>query len=263
MASPIGTEASGGHGRRRPARLLAVQLELVDMAPSGDFDSKSPPLDDRLIPASLGAGSRPRLPVSPGRVGLLGAMGRRVGGAVVMTGIVAGILGGHGGPSAGWSASSVEPAVAIEWITAEPPALAEAPGPTCRRPWSPPVDAVVIDPFRPPDHRFGPGNRGLEYDTEPGQRVQAVAPGTVTFAGQVGGTVLVVVDHGAGLRSTSFRLTSLAVARGAVVDQGATIGSADGGFHLTARLGPRYVDPAELLDRRCQVVRLVPIPHSP
>ena len=41
----------------------------------------------------------------------------------------------------------------------------------------PPVDAPVVDPFRPPAGPYGAGNRGLEYGTRPGTEVRAV-PGS-------------------------------------------------------------------------------------
>lgn len=143
---------------------------------------------------------------------------------------------------------------------AEPPApVPVAQNGDCRHPWTVPVDAPVVDPFRPPASPYGPGNRGLEYGTEPGQTVVAVDGGLVSFAGPVAGTAVVVVDHGGGLRSSSVRLTRILVEVGQSVAQGQAIGLADGGFHLGARVGSGYVDPAELVERRCLVIRLVPV----
>jgi len=59
----------------------------------------------------------------------------------------------------------------------------------------PPVDAEVVDGFRPPASLYGAGNRGLEYGTEPGTEVRAVAAGRVVFAGSVAGTRAVTVRH--------------------------------------------------------------------
>jgi murein DD-endopeptidase MepM/ murein hydrolase activator NlpD len=126
-----------------------------------------------------------------------------------------------------------------------------------------PVDAPVIDPFRPPEHPYGPGNRGLEYGVEVGQRVGAVAAGQVSFAGPVGGRHYAVVDHGAGLRSTYGPLVGSAVVRGQRLSAGEEIGGADAGFHLTARRGDRYVDPAPLLAGDCGHARLVSPPEVP
>ena len=38
-----------------------------------------------------------------------------------------------------------------------------------------PVNGPIVDPFRPPPQPWLPGNRGIEYDTEPGS--VAIAPG--------------------------------------------------------------------------------------
>lgn len=113
-------------------------------------------------------------------------------------------------------------------------------------PWIPPIDAPIIDPFRPPASRYGAGNRGLEYGASPGQSIWAVDDGTVVFAGRVGNARHITVDHGSGLRSTYAFVESIGVVRGQTVRQGQVVGSAAPGFHLTARLGDDYVDP-ELL----------------
>jgi len=70
------------------------------------------------------------------------------------------------------------------------PAFAAAPAAVTYRP---PVDAPVVDPFRPPPEDWNSGNRGLEYATVPGTPVTAAAAGQVVFAGQVGGSLHVVV----------------------------------------------------------------------
>ena len=68
--------------------------------------------------------------------------------------------------------------------------------------WHPPVTAPVSDPFRPPACRWCPGNRGLEYDTTPGQSATAVASGRLSFAGSVAATTFVVIALGDGRRVT-------------------------------------------------------------
>ncbi len=140
---------------------------------------------------------------------------------------------------------------------AERPSASTSAASVCHPPWSAPVDAPVTDPFRPPDRRYGPGNRGIEYGTEPGQHVVAVADGVVEFAGPVAGRPVIVIDHGAGLRSSYVNLLEGFVGRGLVVGRGQRIAAADTAFHLGARRERRYVDPADLIERRCLVVRLV------
>ena len=82
--------------------------------------------------------------------------------------------------------------------------------------YEPPTDAPVADPFRPPRTRYGPGNRGLAYDLAPASSVAAIGPGTVVFAGQVGGTLHVTVEHPDGLRSSYSFLEDIAVRVGQV-----------------------------------------------
>src|SRR4051812_9400680 len=72
-----------------------------------------------------------------------------------------------------------------------------------------PVEGVVIDPFRPPISPYGPGNRGWEFSVKPGAEVVAPATGVVTFAGQVGGKLNVVIQHDDGVRTTISKLRSI------------------------------------------------------
>lgn len=117
----------------------------------------------------------------------------------------------------------------------------------------PPVDAPVIDEFRPPPHRYGPGNRGLEYRTRPGQIIRAAAVGTVSFAGNVGGRLVVSIRHPDGLRTTYSGLASVSVARSQPVAAEAPIGTASTTLHFGVRAGDAYLDPAALLGGRRRV----------
>ncbi|HEY8545598.1 MAG TPA: peptidoglycan DD-metalloendopeptidase family protein [Acidimicrobiales bacterium] len=110
----------------------------------------------------------------------------------------------------------------------------------------PPVAAPVRDPFRPPATPYGPGNRGIEYATVPGTVVRATAEGQVTFAGQVGGRLHVTIAHADGIRTSYSGLRRIDVRLGQVVRRGAVVGRAGGAFHLGARRGDAYVDPASL-----------------
>lgn len=140
--------------------------------------------------------------------------------------------------------------------------VGRAPDGRCRHPWTAPVDAPVVDPFRPPAGPYGPGNRGIEYGTEPGQDVVAIGGGVIGFAGPVAGRPVVVVDHGAGLRSSYVNLTERSVARGQQVARGQRIATSDASFHLGVRRNGRYVDPAPMFDQLCEVIRLVPLPRG-
>jgi hypothetical protein len=130
-------------------------------------------------------------------------------------------------------------------------------------PYRPPVDAPVLDPFRPPATRYGPGNRGIEYATTPGTPVHAVADGQVTFAGSVGGTRHVTVLHADGVRTTYSFLDAVEVVVGQRVHQGQRVGTTATSLHLGARRGDAYFDPASLFAPGTPRVRLVPFDDPP
>lgn len=129
--------------------------------------------------------------------------------------------------------------------------------------WRPPVAAPISDPFRPPACRWCPGNRGVEYDTRPGQRVTAVESGRVSFAGTVAGTIYVVVEHRDGRRVTYGGLAERRHDTGAVVLRGQLVGTTGDEFHFGVRLGDRYVDPTGSIGRLVGRPRLVPSDGRP
>jgi hypothetical protein len=124
--------------------------------------------------------------------------------------------------------------------------------------YRPPVDAPLIDLFRPA--AFEAGNRGVDYATRPGQPVGAAAAGRVVFAGRVGAGLHVVVLHADGIRTSYSFLAATAVRRGERVAAGQTVGTAGGALHFGARAGEAYVDPMALLGGAGPRVRLVPDP---
>lgn len=128
--------------------------------------------------------------------------------------------------------------------------------------WRPPVVAPVVDPFRPPACRWCPGNRGIEYGTRSGQPVWAVESGRVRFAGDVAGTMYVVVQHRDGRRVTYGRLSERRVDVGDLVLGGRIIGTATASFHFGVRVGDHYVDPADSIGRLVGRPRLVPTDGS-
>ncbi len=119
-----------------------------------------------------------------------------------------------------------------------------------------PVEAEVIDPFRPPAHVGAPGNRGLEYDPEPGLPVRASAEGEVVFAGSVVHNRFVTVLHRDGLRTSYGYLGWIAVEEGEWVALGQELGTTSERFFFSIRHGDRYLDPALVLT--AGRVRLVP-----
>jgi hypothetical protein len=146
-------------------------------------------------------------------------------------------------------------AILVALVPAAPSLAAGGPATVSYRP---PVDAPVVDPFRPPPEDWNAGNRGLEYATTPGTPVAASAAGEVVFAGQVGGTLHVVVLHDDGIRTSYSFLATLAVHRGDKVRQGQTLGTAGDRFHFGARAGDAYLDPALLFGDGPPEVHLVP-----
>ena len=118
---------------------------------------------------------------------------------------------------------------------------------TPRVTYQPPVDGVVVDPYRPPSNPYGPGNRGIDLASPPGSAVVAPADGVVSFAGQVGGKLYVVIRHADGVRTTMGQLASIAVVTGQHVVAGEQVGTTAGRIHFGARVGNEYIDPNLLL----------------
>jgi pimeloyl-ACP methyl ester carboxylesterase len=118
---------------------------------------------------------------------------------------------------------------------------------------APPLDAAIAKGFDPPDSDFGPGHRGIDYETGPGQRVRAAAPGTVTFAGEVGGALFVTVMHDSQVETTYSRLGAVSVRVGQEVGEGTWLGVTDAahpgdeGLHFGVKVDGSYVDPLSMM----------------
>lgn len=150
----------------------------------------------------------------------------------------------------------------------EPGALTRGDGPATYPPVSPgtyvrPVDRPVLDPFRLPQGQYGPGNRGIEYDTSTGDPVRAIGAGRVAFAGQVAGRLVVSIVHPDGRRSSLVGLASISVRAGQLVARGTLVGTAAPNLHLGLREGQRYVDPAPFLSGGPRRAVLVPVDGGP
>lgn len=111
----------------------------------------------------------------------------------------------------------------------------------------PPVDAPIVDTFRPPTSPYGPGNRGIDYAVAPGTPVRSAAPGVVAFAGSVAGGLHVVVLHADGIRTSYSFLGSTGARRGQRLGPGQVVGTAGPTLHFGARAGEAYLDPLVLL----------------
>ena len=143
---------------------------------------------------------------------------------------------------------------AVALVAGAPPSSAD-PAPVSYRP---PVAGPVTDVFRPPTTAYGAGNLGVDYLTAPNGPVGAAADGEVVFAGQVGGSLHVVVLHADGIRTSYSFLSAIEVQRGQRVAAGEPIGRSGGALHFGARAGEAYVDPLLLFGSGPPQVRLVP-----
>lgn len=123
----------------------------------------------------------------------------------------------------------------------------------------------VVRAFDPPEHRWLPGHRGIDLAAPVGAEVRAAAAGRVTFAGQLAGRGVMVVDHGE-VRTTYEPVTSVR-RLGEDVGAGEVIGRLEPShdcrrpattcLHLGLRRGEAYLDPAVLLGTP-RPVRLLP-----
>jgi hypothetical protein len=130
--------------------------------------------------------------------------------------------------------------------------------------WLRPVDGAVVHPFEEPATVYGPGHRGADLAAGPGTPVRAANDGTVSFAGDVAGTLHVTVAHTGGLRTSYSFLSQVSVRAGQTVSRGDVLGATGGtgpdhdgaSLHLGLRVGDRYVDPM-LLFRPHDLTKLV------
>jgi murein DD-endopeptidase MepM/ murein hydrolase activator NlpD len=135
--------------------------------------------------------------------------------------------------------------------------------------WPWPVTGPVIEPFDAPDLPYGTGHRGIDIATAVGAPVRAPAPGVIAFAGPVGGSLFVTLDHGGGLRSTYSWVSAIAVRRGDLVAAGAPLASSGTGhpgvtpphLHFGVLRDGLYVDPMQYLAPGSVVgsIRLAPL----
>jgi septal ring factor EnvC (AmiA/AmiB activator) len=135
--------------------------------------------------------------------------------------------------------------------------------------WTWPVTGPVLRLFDPPGTPFGSGHRGIDIGAPAGTTVVAPAPGTVTFAGQVGGHLFVTLDHGGGLASTYSWVSVVLVRKGDVVARGQPLARSGTGhpgdqqesLHLGVKLDGGYVDPLDYLAPLdlTSLIRLAPI----
>lgn len=124
--------------------------------------------------------------------------------------------------------------------------------------WPLPPPHQVVSPFEAPEHRYGPGHRGIDIAVPgDGAAVRAVEAGTVRFSGMVAGRGVVSVTHADGLISTYEPVLGILQA-GTPVSAGDVLGTithTSGAshcprtlcLHLGARRRAEYLDPLLLL----------------
>jgi murein DD-endopeptidase MepM/ murein hydrolase activator NlpD len=95
-----------------------------------------------------------------------------------------------------------------------------APEPVGRWPLDP--EPEVVRGFEPPPTPYASGHRGVDLAGTPGQVVLAALPGTVGFAGSIGGKPVVTVLHGG--RRTTYEPVVASVEVGQRVAAGEALG---------------------------------------
>lgn len=128
------------------------------------------------------------------------------------------------------------------------PVATPAPRPLSYRP---PLPGAIVRHYEPPPDPYTAGHRGIDIAAPAGSVVRAAEAGRVAFAGPVGGTVAVSIDHADGIRTTYSYLSSALVRAGALVARGDPIGRTGSGHpgstgpahvHAGARRGEAYLD---------------------
>ena len=132
-----------------------------------------------------------------------------------------------------------------------------------------PVTGPVIRPFEPPPSPYSQGHRGIDIAAPFGSVLRAANDGVVAFAGWVGGSLFISIDHPDGVRTTYSWLSSVDVSRGQSVAKGEVIGRTGHGhpdvaqphLHFGARIGTTYIDPMPLLEAEdvASLIHLAPL----
>src|SRR5438477_6447898 len=119
-----------------------------------------------------------------------------------------------------------------------------------------PVVGPVIRGFEPPPNPYGPGHRGIDIGAPFGTQIVAAQDGIVAFAGWVGGSLFISIDHDDGVRTTYSWLSGISVTKGDAVGREQPIGQTGSGdpgsptpcLHFGARVGDTSIDPMLLLE---------------
>lgn len=126
----------------------------------------------------------------------------------------------------------------------------------CASLFNAPVHGVVVRGFEPPSCDYCAGHRGVSVAVVEGSTVRAISDGTITFAGEVGGNLFVVLQFAPDLRLTYGYLkdmvndTGTEVAGGDVVTRGAVLGHSNAKVYLGVRRGHRPVNPTPYISAK-------------
>ncbi|GAA1921329.1 M23 family metallopeptidase [Nocardioides hwasunensis] len=88
--------------------------------------------------------------------------------------------------------------------------------------WPLSPEPEVVHGFEPPPNPYAAGHRGADLAGSPGQAVRTALPGTVAFAGAIGGKPVVTVRHDG--RRTTYEPVVASVERGQQVSAGDVLG---------------------------------------
>ena len=142
------------------------------------------------------------------------------------------------------------------------PARAVGPGE-----WSPPVDGPIVRGYEPPARPYGPQHLGIDYGVPPGTPVRAAGDGVVAFAGLVGRSRSVGIEHPGARRTTYAYLRRTVVRPGMSVRRGDVVGFSGGEgpghrpdvVHFGYRKNGQPQDPAQLFEPQRPRISLAPV----
>lgn len=146
-------------------------------------------------------------------------------------------------------------------------ALAPPAGAADTTEWSPPVDGAVVRGYEPPREPFGPRHLGLDFAARAGTPVRAAQDGMVAFAGLVGRSRAVALEHAGARRTTYAYLRRVVVRPGGSVRRGDVLGVSGGEgpghhadvVHFGYRVNGQPQDPAQLFRPRPPRISLAPL----
>jgi murein DD-endopeptidase MepM/ murein hydrolase activator NlpD len=158
-------------------------------------------------------------------------------------------------------------------VASTPTALSQQhPATPARGTYAWPVQGPILRSFVSPLGPYGPGHRGIDIGAPFGTPVAAAQDGVVAFAGWIGGSLFVSIDHPDGVRTTYSWLSNATVKSGETVKRGQIMGRSGHGhpdisaphLHFGARIGDVYVDPMLLLEQRsvAGLIHLAPLPAA-